>query len=73
MAPVKIGAPPVGVVYQLNISPGVVDEAVNVAVCPEFTACVGGVTVISGTGFRVTAPGARVVETAPVTGSVASV
>ena len=40
--------PPDGVVYQLNVAPGVVDEAVMVAVCPALTAWFGGVTVTSG-------------------------
>lgn len=75
--PVCIGAPPVGVVYQLKVSLGVVDEAVNVAVWPGFTACVGGVTATSGRVpplplFTVTVPVARVDEVIPVAGSVAS-
>ena len=59
-------------VYQLKVAPGTVDDAVNVAVCPALTVRVGGVTVTSGAGLTVTVPGARVVEVAPVDGSVAS-
>ena len=57
--------PPVGVVYQLNTVPGVVDEAVNIAVVPGMMVCVGGVTVTSGTttGCTVTIAGVRVVDT----------
>jgi len=38
VAPVNIGDPPVGVVYQLKVALGVLDEAVKVAVCPALTA-----------------------------------
>ncbi len=54
--------PPVGVVYQLNIVPGVVDDAVIVADVPAFTAWVGGVTVTSGITTAVTVTGATVLS-----------
>ena len=72
VAPVKMGVPPVAVVYQLNVAPDTVDDAVNIAVCPTLTACVDGVTVISGAGLTVSVAVARVVETAPVNGLIAS-
>ena len=49
--PVNTDAPPVGLVYQSKTAFGTVDVAVNVAVCPEFTACIGGVTATSGPEF----------------------
>ena len=72
VVPVNMGAPPVGVVYQLKVAPGVVDDAVNVPVCPEKTVTVGGVTATLGAGLTVTTPVARVVEVAPVDGLTAS-
>ena len=73
-APIKMGEPPVGVVYQLNVVPDVVDDAVKVAVCPGLTVCVGGVTATSGTvaALTVTAPLALVAETAPLAVTTAS-
>lgn len=75
--PVNIGAPPVGAVYQLKVALGVLDDAMNVAVCPAFTAWVGGVTATSGPllplpPLTVTVPVARVGDVAPVVGSLAS-
>ena len=72
VAPVNMGVPPVGVVYQLNVAPGVVDDAVKIVVCPVFTALVGGITVTAGAGLTFIAPVARVVEVIPVAGSLAS-
>ena len=72
-----MGAPPVGVVYQLKVSLGTLDDAVNVAVWPGFTAWVGGVTATSGPllplpPVTTTLPVARVGDVAPVEGSLAS-
>ena len=74
VVPVNMGVPPVGVVYQLSVAPGVVEDAVMVAVWPALTVWVGGVTVMVGALlalFTVTVPVARVGEVTPA-GFVAS-
>ena len=67
----NIGVPPVGVVYQLNVAPGVLDDAVNTAVCPAVIVCVGGVTATSGL-FTETVAVALFCDALPVAGSIAS-
>ena len=70
----KIGEPPVGVVYHLNEVPGVVDDAVNVAVWPELILRTGGFTATSGTvlAFITTTPLAREDDGVPVASTTAS-
>ena len=60
--PVNIGVPPVGVVYQLNTVPGVVELAVMVPVVPILTDCVGGLTLTSGITIGVTVTGTTVLS-----------
>ena len=72
VAPVNIGVPPVGVVYQLNVAPAVDDEAVKVAVCPLFMVRDGGVTATFGALPMMTTPVALVAEGILVAGSIAS-
>lgn len=66
VGPVDTGEPPEGVVYQLKVAFGVLDEAVKVAVCPAFTAWVGGVTAISGIVLTVMVTCALEVEVQPL-------
>ena len=72
--PVNIGVPPVGVVYHLNEVPGVVEDAVKVAVCPELIFRDGGVTATLGTAAAVivTDPLALVADGVPVASTTAS-
>ena len=64
VAPVKTGVPPVAVVYQLNVTPAVLDVAASVAVWPDVICAFAGVVVttgFAGTGLTITSSSARVV------------